>query len=86
MSAILTHLFKRNCWVSLGEIVAVTQCSRGQIDTLLRAGTIEVCNNHATGEEFRISPGHRRGMVSQGFDEYGHFGENNHPLPLREVR
>lgn len=54
MSAILTHLFKRNCWVPIGELVAVTQCSRGQIDALLRFGKIEVCNNHATGEEFRI--------------------------------
>lgn len=83
-AAILKHLFRRNCYVPLGELVAVTQCHRQQLERLMSEGKIERGNNHASGEEYRINPAHRRDLVARNFDEYGNYGQNNPPLEPKE--
>ncbi len=74
MNSIMNHLFRRNAWVPITDLVAGTNCHLHHLHRLVALGRIQ-----RRGEEYRITPEARRKML-KGFDEYGTFGENNPPL------
>lgn len=61
--SILTYLFRRNAWITLADIVAVTQCNPADLDALAAQGKIRRDDSHRHGPEYRLTDEQRASMA-----------------------
>jgi DNA-binding transcriptional regulator PaaX len=63
--AILIYLSRRPGWITLADIVAVTQCSAADLDALAEQGLIQRDRTHCHGPEYRLTDQQRASMAEQ---------------------
>jgi DNA-binding transcriptional regulator PaaX len=61
--SILNYLFRRNAWITLADIVAVTQCTAADLDALAAQGKIQRDHTHRHGAEYRLTDEQRASMA-----------------------
>lgn len=61
--AILNYLFRRNAWITLADIVAVTQCTAADLDALVAQGRIQHDHTHRHGPQYRLTDAQRASMI-----------------------